>query len=450
MYSLRQQVLVRVLGSFVLALLVMLYVSYQQALHEIEEIFDAELAQTAQMIGKLALANIDSKGEEVAIGEAGDDAISHKYEKHISYQVWYRDVLVLKSSSAPDEPLAQEESYSNIEQAGRQWRVFGLYPQGSPYRIYTAEDNEARDELSWQFAIDALGIMVWLIPVFAAVIIFTVDRGLVPLKKLSNELRQRDAHQLTPIDNTHSPSELAPLISALNELLARLDAAISREKRFTADASHELRTPLSAIRLHTQLAMKADNRQEVKESLEKVIRAVDQSTHLVEQLLLLTRLSPESGEISRESVDVGELCQSLLSELSASAQEKDIQLDFQQTPAGPLRLKANAQLLNIILRNLLDNAIRYTNAGGRIEVRLSQDHGQTRISVEDNGPGIPASQLGQVTERFFRLAGQEVEGCGLGLSIASQAVERLGASLELGRRSDGQSGLLACLVLGNT
>ena len=237
MSSIRAQVLAWVLGFLVLALLVMLYFSYQKALHEIEEIFDAELVQTAKLIGKLVVSDIDSKGA-ITTSIIADDSDKHKYEKHVSYQVWYRGALVLKSAHAPERPLGTSKGFHEVKIGDKQWWAYGLYLGAGKYHIYTAEDMVARKELSWYFASKSLGVMFWAIPLFALIIAITVDRGLRPLQRISAEVSNRDIHQLTPVADNNTPKELIPLVNALNALLQRLDAAISRERRFAADASH--------------------------------------------------------------------------------------------------------------------------------------------------------------------------------------------------------------------
>ncbi|WP_457676627.1 ATP-binding protein [Thiolapillus sp.] len=446
--SLRRQVLARVLGAFLLALLMVLAVSYHRAQHEVEEIFDAELAQTVKLIGKLILANLDSKGGRVVEEQDLLGRNLHKYEKNISYQVWLGDDLVLRSASAPVEPLATGSGYQNVHINGVEWRVLGVYPEGTDYGIYAAENNVARDELAWEYTIESWGILLWAVPFFALVIFFTVDRGLRPLEQLSEEVRRRDIDQLEPLDDRDVPRELMPLVDALNGMLSRLDEAIQREKQFTSDASHELRTPLAAIRLHAQLALKANDVEGMKASLEKVVSSVDRSTHLVEQLLMLARLSPDSAEFPAVDVDLGKLCTAVRDELTVLARERGITLEYGSPGDGFRPVRVNEQLLFTILRNLLDNAIRYSPENGRVTCTVTQTPSETVISIADEGPGIPSDQLAAVSRRFVRLAGQEVEGCGLGLAIVSQAAKCIGAEVVLENRNDGRSGLVARLILG--
>ena len=449
MSSLKKQLVVGVLTPLVLGLGVLLYVSYDSTLHEIEEVFDAELAQVAGIIAKLALSNLDSKEQQVPNLQVV--AKGHKYEKRISYQVWHGDSLVLRSDSAPKNPMANQPGFSDVTIDDREWRVFGLYPSGSPYLVFSGEDNNARDELSWEIAIGSLGIFVWAMPALGIIIFFTVSRGLRSLDRISLEVRQQDIHNLSPVNVKKVPAEIAPLVQALNELLARLDAAMSRERSFTSNASHELRTPLSSIRLHAQLALKSDDSEDKQRSLQRVIQAVDQSTHLIEQLLLLSKL-PAEGQIGDSTdIDLVELCSEVSRQLASFAEDKHITIKTVSATQGQVpTIKSNQHLLHTMLRNLLDNAIRYSPDSSTITCRLEKNEDLLVISIQDEGPGIPASQLNQVRQRFFRIAGQEIDGCGLGLSIVEQAAQHVGAGFDLANRSDGHSGLIASIRIKTT
>lgn len=444
MSSLKKQLMIGVLIPLVLGLTALLYVTYDSTLHEIEEVFDAELAQTARLTAQLALANLDSGGQQVS--NLQSTAKGHKYEKRISYQVWHDKNLVLRSNSAPQVPMANQPGFSDVIIEDRQWRVFGLYPSGSPYLVYSGEDNNARHELAWEIAVGSLSMFAWVLPVLSIIIFFTVSRGLRSLDRISLEVRQQDVHNLSPVNVEQVPAEIAPLVQALNELLARLDAAMSRERQFTSSASHELRTPLSSIRLHAQLALKSDNAEDKQESLQKVIQAVDQSTHLVEQLLLLSKLPTEGqmGDVSE--FDLTELCKKVYRQLAECAENKHIRIDTSSAlHGGELIVRSNQHLLHTILRNLLDNAIRYSPDNSTISYSVKKTGDNIVISIQDEGPGIPASQLSQVRQRFFRIAGQEIDGCGLGLSIVEQAATHIGAEFDLANRTDGHTGLIASI-----
>lgn len=422
----------------------LLYHIYSATLEEVEEVFDAELAQTAGMIADLVLADRDDSIEKTAIGISRKQ-IHHKYEKHIGYQVWHDGRLILRAQGTPLAPIADQPGFSTQTIDGRQWKVFGFYPENTGFRIYTAEDQKARKELSWKIILSSMRLILWSLPLLLVIIYILVNRALKPLEALSAGVRKQDINHLSPLDASRVPVEAAPVVNALNGLLTRLDRAMENERQFTANASHELRTPLSSIRLHSQLALNAPSEAEREESLRHIIEAVDQSTHLVEQLLLLGRMPAEARSGDYRAFRLGALCHEVAEKLQGTAMEKNMKLALEVEK--DIRVKSNPQLLSAMLRNLLDNAIRYSPPGSRVSCQARKKEKLVEIVVTDEGPGIPEDRLRQARERFVRFAGQEVSGCGLGLSIVTMAAEYLGITFDLGNRTDGHSGLVARLVI---
>jgi two-component system sensor histidine kinase QseC len=434
------------LSVFVIALLLLTLLIYKGASHEIEEIFDAELAQTARMISHLALSNIDSNGMEVTARKSIQHQ-GHRYEKHISYQVWYRNSLVLRSESAPaDQVMSSVPGFSDVDISGRKWRVFTLYPEDSDYRIYTGEDHKARDELTWEIVVESLEIFFWSIPILGILIYFTLSKGLITLKGLSEDVRLRDVNRLRPINSDDMPSEVLPLVNALNELLARLDKSIVKERRFTSDASHELRTPLSGIRLHAQLAIQSQDEAERNHALLQIIKAIDKSTYLIEQMLTLSRLDAVDFSLICEPVNLAQVCNELIEEMHNAITEREVKV-FVEAGLESANIDSNYSLLRTVMRNLLDNAIRHTGRNTEIRLGCVKTNEFVKVFIEDNGPGIPDDQLEKVTQRFYRLSGQDVNGCGLGLSIVLEATSRLDGELHLSNRTDKANGLRAEIVL---
>jgi len=446
--SIRARLLVSVIGAFIVFVVLVTVISYRETAHEVEEVFDAELAQTARMISQLVLANLDSRGVEIEVEKSAGD-LGHKYEKHISYQVWLGNALMLRSISAPVVPLARAPGYSDILLEGKRWRVFALYPKGTSYGIFTAEDYKAREELLLEIVVGSLGLFFWSIPVLTILVYLLISHGLSSLVRLSRDVSLRDVNSLRPLDKRKVPDEVLPIVTALNSLLGRLDAAILRERRFTSDASHELRTPLSGIRLHAQMAMMASTQADREHSLKQIIKAVDRSTHLVEQLLTLYRLQPGGEPIRRTEIDVVKLCRDVVSELEPMARKSGALLSL-KAESDEMVMYSNREMLHAIIRNLVDNAMRHTGDAENVELVISHGNGETSIRVSDDGPGIPEELLHQVTQRFYRISGQEVDGCGLGLAIVSEAANAIGCRFELGNRADGRTGLVATLICTST
>jgi signal transduction histidine kinase len=262
------------------------------------------------------------------------------------------------------------------------------------------------------------------LPLLAAWIWFATRRGLAPLDTVATELDRRTPDQLDPVLPVQAPQEIRPLLEAINGLFGRVTGVLDNERRFTADAAHELRTPLAAILTQTEVAQRARDSAEFTHALAQIAASSTRAARLVDQLLILARLDPAAG-IARETIRLDALATAVCADHGAAALEKNITLEL-DAPAA-VTIDGNADLLRILLRNLLDNALRYTPAGGKVGVGVTAH----LLVVCDTGPGIPARERENVLCRFHRLAGQETQGSGLGLSIVARIVELHGARLVL-------------------
>ena len=275
---------------------------------------------------------------------------------------------------------------------------------------------------------------------------FSVTRALAPLSLLRQEIEQRSHRDLSPLSADHAPSEVRPLIESMNALLHRLSAALSSQQRFIADAAHQLRTPIAGLRTQTELALRLSAPEEVRATLTQLQIAAEHTTHLVNQLLSLARAEPSAGHTqAMERLDFNALARATTTEWVPRALARGIDLGF-DGPGTPAHVNGDDFLLREMLGNLIDNAIRYTQCGGRVTVRLTPARDAIDIAVEDNGPGIPESERNAVLERFHRVLGTGVEGCGLGLAIVREIVLRHGGQIRL-RASPGEHGTLAQVVL---
>lgn len=241
------------------------------------------------------------------------------------------------------------------------------------------------------------------------------------MHKLSGEVSKRSADELSPIDSKPVVDELRPLTSSINSLFKRLRSAIDRERRFTADAAHELRTPLAGMKVQIQVAMRSADARERQQALQKVLTATNNGAHLVEQMLTLARLDPAHQEIEMQPTRLDEIAEQVLSELASLAVEKNIQLQLSVDEALP-EINSYPGSMSILIRNLVDNAIRYTPEGGSISVSLLYAD-QITIKVCDTGPGISEDEMEKIFHRFYRPAGHDEYGCGLGLSIVQRIAD---------------------------
>jgi two-component system sensor histidine kinase QseC len=270
------------------------------------------------------------------------------------------------------------------------------------------------------------------LPALGVLIVLAVRSALRPLNELSRTVAGREATCLESLPVANVPSEVQPLVAELNALFARVNALFDNERRFTADAAHELRTPLAAIRAHAQAAMGAANDAERDMSLQALLTGCDRVTHLIEQLLTLARFESSAG-VSSETIDLDDLARGVTAELAPQALAKMQRIEM--SSAGRCLIQSQPALLGVLLRNLLDNAIRYSPQEARIRLTLAKN-GAPSITLEDSGPGLSAEQQSRLGERFFRVLGSDESGCGLGWSIVRRIAQAKNLKLITGRSAE--------------
>ena len=351
-------------------------------------------------------------------------SMHQEYEKNLRYQVWSGGGdLVLRSANAPALPMAQTDGYSEtMDQEGKLWRHYGVWDVHRHFRIIVSEAHELRNHLIRNIALHVASPLALGLPVLIVLLWFSINRGLNPLGLLTREIQTKKSDNLVPLDAASAPGEVRPMVLALNELLRRVSHTLEGERRFTSNAAHELRTPLAAIQAQLHVARRAEGEAERQQALEQLQRGVERGIRLVGQMLTLARLDPDRALPQSEPVNLAEVAQAVCAELAPLALQRDQTLELRVEPdLAPLH--GNADMLSMLLSNLVDNAIRYTPPGGHIDVAISHYLFGSMIEVSDDGPGIPVSQRDRVFERFYRLAGQEQPGTGLGLAICRRIAE---------------------------
>lgn len=449
--SLRTRLLALLMGTVIVLGSITAVTSYLDARHEMDELFDAQLAQSARLLLARSMPEGEALEEADALGEhprqvqdSPQGPHAHPYEQKLAVQIFGADGrLVYRSSSQlPLAPLsAVSEGFSDSQIDGHAWRVFALTDEARTRQIQVGQMYEVREELAGAIAARVVYPMLVALPLLGMLVWFGVGLGLAPLRWVTRELSQRAPEHLDPLESHRTPPEIQPLVSALNALMERLGRALSLERQFTADAAHELRTPLAGLRTQAQVAERSQDEKVRKQALSQVIAGVDRMTHLVQQLLTLARLEPETPLALETSVELRSLAEGVLSEQSAWALEQGIELSLNE--GGPLYLRGSAELLRVMLRNLVDNAIRYTPRGGTVQVVL-QDSGVVGTAAEslssahrmtlcvcDSGPGIPLEERARVFDRFYRGVGTGQSGSGLGLAIVKRIAELHGATVGL-------------------
>lgn len=462
MGSIRGRTLILVILLLTASTSLLTYKSFRDARHEIEELFDARLAQSARLLEGMLHGN-ESEATRQAMQLAMDQAaetsdvdgqiIGHPYESKLSFQVLDQNGAVqLESAKAPRDALVKllsqvggdrlNESVNPLKAFSRElpgfhdlalgnyvWRVFVLHEPDKGFWILVGERDDVRGELVQKIVFRSLITEILGLPLIALLVWFAVGVGLKPLAQMAEILRQRDPDSLAPLALAPLPRELEPMNAALNRLLLQVNQLLGREKRFIADAAHELRTPLAVLRIHTQNALQAPDVADREQALGQLEQGIERATRIVAQLLTMARLEPAAVPMDRAPVDLAVFLRNELAELTPLALDRQQELTFELDEAADYHLRADAPSLGILLQNLLSNAVQHTPAGGLIKVALLAEPQSICLQVEDSGAGVPAEQREKLFERFYRQGSGQ--GAGLGLSIVQRIVELHGGEIML-------------------
>lgn len=467
MRSIRTRLLVWLISGVVLIGIAGGWVVYRNALTEADEFFDYHLRQTALIL----------RDEPVEYSLA-----PHIPESDASYdfvvQVWSLDgVRIYLSRPHSVLPDITTLGFSTVETSEGRWRVYGT--EAMTKVIQVAQPMRVREQQAVDLALKTLRPFALLLPVLGFLIWFAVGRSLEPLQRLTSLVKARRVDALDPLPNARLPEEVQPLVDALNDLLVRLDAALARERAFMADAAHELRTPLTALHLQMGTLARAQSEAERSDAMEKLSAGVQRAIRLVEQMLSLARQEPRA-ELRREHVPLADIAREVVAELVPFADAKRIDLGISNS--DPARVLGDPDALRILTRNLVDNAVRYTPDGGRVDVAVelasfdaqaasnnteigpkgrqnSRNHAELAairsktdsssspdqspelsvvLTVVDNGPGIPAEERSRVLDRFYRRPGTSPPGSGLGMAIVKAIADTHGAVLLLDTAPNGR------------
>ena len=428
--SLRRELLVVLLSAVTAAWLLAASVTFFDARHEISEVLDAHLAETASVV----MLQWDATTSAVDTEHA---ALLHPYSRRVMFQVWeHGSQLRLHSQHAPDAPLSPvREGFSESAIQGARWRVFSAWDPDRQILVQTAEQLYEREELTAAIARNFVVPLIIALPVIGLVVWAGIGRVMRSIANVNHALAARAANALTPIDETDAPLEINPLIVELNRLFGRVHESVERERHFTADAAHELRTPLAAIRAQAQVALGANTDTDRTHALESVMAGCDRATHTIDQMLTLARLAPDTVSFQSTAVDVEEVLQTVIADLAPFAFAKNI--DVELTASGGPMTYGDAGLLAILFRNVIDNAIRYSTPSTRVEINATAAGAQLSIAVTDTGPGIRADDRSNIGRRFYRAPGTQAPGSGLGLSIAQRIVDLHHGAMEIGTAPNG-------------
>lgn len=428
------------LGLVTLVWLAAAALTWLDTQHELDELLDGHLAQSAallvaQQTGHGAEENspIEAHDEFLDETENGDPA-PHKYSSRVAFQVFHEGQLTLRSANAPLTPMAKAiRGFETVRFANQtQWRVFAAHGNEGDVQVYVGEQVSSRNDILLAVLQAALMPLLYALPLLGLVGWLAVRQGLAPLRALSQALARRHPQKLDPVVLTDVPAEIEPVVQSLNALFGRIAQMLESERRFTADAAHELRTPIAAIRMQAQVALGATHDTPGRvHALQQTVAGCDRATHLVEQLLTLSRLEVGSNAAQSSPVDLAALAQRVASDLALHALERQQVLELDAP--SPCQIVANETLAYVLLRNLLDNALRYSPDHARVLVSVSMQGAHAVLRVQDSGPGLPEADLARLGERFFRALGTGQTGSGLGWSIVRRIAAVHHATVDIQR-----------------
>jgi two-component system sensor histidine kinase QseC len=431
--SLTRRLLIGVGAPLLLLLIVIALLGYQSARFEIDEVYDAQLVTAASFLRYYGgdMRNPPHRGIGVtapSLDKRSRDGLD-EYTRWRRFRIWRNGQLVLASENGVTASAPLPPGYHDVRDSDGVWRFFTLNVPETGEIIEAGENTKAREELINRIFWGLILPLTLALPLMALVVWRGIVWGLKALRGFADSVGERSAEHLEPLDARAVPAELQALSGSINTLLSRLETSLDQERLFTDNAAHELRTPLAAVRAQTEVLSGARNAGERKTALAELQKGVDRAARLMDQLLTLARLRqralPAGEAVLRDAVA------SAVRDLYLEAERRSI--GFNITGKPDARAQANPLLLGVVLRNLIENAIKYAPEGSDIDIAIAPD----RIEIRDRGPGIPEGEREKVFARFYRLKGTQAPGSGLGLAIVRIAAAQAGCRIALFTPPDG-------------
>jgi len=442
--SIRKRLLIGLLSLITITCVLALGKNYIDTRSEISELMDAQLAQSARVLLEISAHELYEQLAYMAQQSDGQGDVSehidvqvHKYQQEIEFQIWTADGrLAVRSTNAPISPLVDHDDvHADRIINNVRWRVYSVINDEKTLRVQVGEHYDKRNDLSNAISTRLIASFAIILPLLAALIFITVGRAMQPLQQIAQQIKDRQLDNLQPVDTDQVCAEALPMIQALNGLFKRLENSFKEIVLFTSNAAHELRTPLAAQKVNAQVALQATDDTKRKEALKEVVDSIDRATHMVEKLLTLARLDPQRSLHTNDQVDLGRIAEEQLSELGVEALDKQIELSLDVREKCTIR--GEPSMVGVLVRNLVENSIRYTPEKGTVNVTIEKKDGHCYFVVEDNGPGIPENQIEHVFKRFYRVNEEEQKGTGLGLALVQRIAEIHKATITFGKSSLG-------------
>ena len=413
---------------------------------EIDEVYDAQLAHSAKVLLQLTEHEVDqNKLGQIQLGEERPE-LAHRYENKLTFRIWKNSKLITQSHQAEIfGDFRAPPGFSNQIIAEEKWRFFVFLDEKAGFNVEVGERYEVRTELIYKILAGLFIPLSLFIPLLLLIVWLAVTSGFRPLLRISKAVDDRDTNDFAAIEIEGVPLEIHPLINAINRLLSRIQSSFERERHFTDNAAHELRTPLAAMKTQTQVLLKkAVNMPDCQEGLNNLHAAIDRAAHMVDQLLSFARLQSENIEF--ENIDLSIIVEEALKDISPLAARKNLELEARLEPR--LYISGNHNALSIMIRNLVDNAIKFTNKGGKINILTERSGIDVILRITDTGQGIPHTEKDKVFERFYRVKKSGSPGSGLGLSMVKWVCDIHHAEVKL--EDNAPAGLIATVTMKNS
>ena len=461
MKSILRFLMVMVSVVLVTAFVLAMTVSYFEARHEVDELFDAELAQTARLL-KSSFERVGSSHTSLeeefkefspANGSPPDvdsdeerTRYGHRYERKVLFQVRKKDQVLFESDeSMLHLSTVPTQGFSEVIVDGYLWYLFTL--KDGDFSFTAGERADIRDELAEEILTSYMIPLLIILPLLLVLLLWVLKHGLDPLRELASNIRRRGEDNLTPIQMETTPEEIRPVVQALNHLFDQVTNSIEMERRFTAMASHEMRTPVSVLKVNAQNALNATDEAEREHYLQELNQGIDRASRLMEQLLTLSKLEQTDLSYQPQKFDLIPKIREEMAALYPLADAKGVQFEL-DSDSDSLPILSVPQLLSVVLKNLIENAIKYSPKNGAVLVRTFARDGNVRVCIEDSGKGVPPEQRELIFNRFYRMPDAVEPGSGLGLAIVKRIVDILDIRVELSD-SETLGGLRICLKMEN-